>query len=61
MLLYLTALYLVVQAEIEHFVNPDDKSHPKFKEVADLAPLLYSRYRGEKKEAWGRGVYGCME
>lgn len=31
------------QAEIEHFVNPDDKSHPKFKEVAALAPLLYSR------------------
>ena len=33
----------VLQAEIEHFVNPDDKSHPRFKEVADLAPLLYSR------------------
>ncbi|KAI7843806.1 hypothetical protein COHA_002704 [Chlorella ohadii] len=31
------------QAEIEHFVNPADKSHPKFKSVADVAPLLYSR------------------
>lgn len=31
------------QAEIEHFVNPDDKSHPKFKDVASLSPLLYSR------------------
>lgn len=31
------------QAEIEHFVNPEDKSHPKFKTVADLQPLLYSR------------------
>jgi hypothetical protein len=32
-----------LQAEIEHFVNPDDKAHPRFAEVADLAPLLYSR------------------
>eukprot|EP00887_Chlorella_sp_A99_P002628 scaffold6.g2628.t1 len=31
------------QAEIEHFVNPADKSHPKFANVADVAPLLYSR------------------
>lgn len=31
------------QAEIEHFVHPDDKSHPRFPEVADLEPLLYSR------------------
>lgn len=30
-------------AEIEHFVNPDDKSHPKFKDVADLQFLLYPR------------------
>jgi len=33
----------MLQAEIEHFVNPDDKSHPRFPEVADLEPLLYSR------------------
>jgi hypothetical protein len=32
-----------LQAEIEHFVNPDDKNHPRFQEVADLEPLLYSR------------------
>jgi hypothetical protein len=31
------------QAEIEHFVNPEDKSHPKFASVKDLEPLLYSR------------------
>lgn len=31
------------QAEIEHFCNPADKSHPKFKTIADVAPLLYSR------------------
>ena len=31
------------QAEIEHFVNPDDKRHPKFSSVAPLAPLLYAR------------------
>jgi glycyl-tRNA synthetase len=31
------------QAEIEHFCNPADKSHPKFSSIADVAPLLYSR------------------
>ena len=31
------------QAEIEHFCNPEDKSHPKFASVADLTPLLFSR------------------
>lgn len=30
-------------AEIEHFVDPDDKSHPKFKEVADLEFLMFPR------------------
>lgn len=29
--------------EIEHFVNPNDKSHPEFKNVVDLEFLLYSR------------------
>lgn len=31
------------QAEIEHFVNPSDKTHPKFNNIVDCAPLLYSR------------------
>jgi glycyl-tRNA synthetase len=31
------------QAEIEHFVNPEDKRHPKFSSVASLKPLLYAR------------------
>lgn len=31
------------QAEIEHFCNPEDKSHPKFPAVAELTPLLFSR------------------
>lgn len=31
------------QAEIEHFVHPEDKDHPKFKFVGELDPLLYSR------------------
>ncbi|KXZ46296.1 hypothetical protein GPECTOR_45g166 [Gonium pectorale] len=41
------------QAEIEHFVNGEDKSHPKFASVADLKPLLYSRelQMGEEKKA----------
>jgi glycyl-tRNA synthetase len=30
-------------AEIEHFVDPDDKAHPKFKDVADLVLLLFPR------------------
>ncbi|CAM8885652.1 unnamed protein product [Rhodiola kirilowii] len=30
-------------AEIEHFVDPDDKSHPKFKEVANLEFLMFPR------------------
>ena len=30
-------------AEIEHFVNPDDKSHPRFADVASLQFQLYPR------------------
>ncbi|KAJ0974601.1 hypothetical protein J5N97_016566 [Dioscorea zingiberensis] len=30
-------------AEIEHFVDPDDKSHPKFADVADLEFLMFPR------------------
>ncbi|KAB5573268.1 hypothetical protein DKX38_000462 [Salix brachista] len=30
-------------AEIEHFVDPDDKSHPKYSEVADLEFLMFPR------------------
>lgn len=29
-------------AEIEHFVDPDDKSHPKFNKVADYEMVLFS-------------------
>lgn len=29
-------------AEIEHFVDPNDKSHPKFSEVEDVEVVLYS-------------------
>lgn len=28
-------------AEIEHFVNPKDKAHPKFKHVAGKALVLF--------------------
>ncbi|KAK7272889.1 hypothetical protein RIF29_13931 [Crotalaria pallida] len=31
-------------AEIEHFVDPDDKSHPKYSEVADLEFLMFPRH-----------------
>jgi glycyl-tRNA synthetase len=30
-------------AEIEHFVNPNDKLHPRFSEVADVVLNLFSR------------------
>ncbi|TQD79415.1 hypothetical protein C1H46_035022 [Malus baccata] len=30
-------------AEIEHFVDPEDKSHPKFAEVAELEFLMFPR------------------
>ncbi|RYQ83004.1 hypothetical protein Ahy_B10g101614 [Arachis hypogaea] len=30
-------------AEIEHFVDPEDKSHPKYKEVAELEFLMFLR------------------
>ncbi|MED6143077.1 hypothetical protein PIB30_003355 [Stylosanthes scabra] len=30
-------------AEIEHFVDPDDKSHPKYKEVSELEFLMFPR------------------
>ncbi|KAI3855942.1 hypothetical protein MKW92_021828 [Papaver armeniacum] len=30
-------------AEIEHFVDPEDKSHPKFRKVADLEFLMFPR------------------
>lgn len=30
-------------AEIEHFVDPEDKSHPKFAEVASLEFLMFPR------------------
>lgn len=29
-------------AEIEHFVDPSEKEHPKFQNVADLHLYLYS-------------------
>lgn len=30
-------------AEIEHFVDPEDKSHPKFSDVAGLEFLMFPR------------------
>lgn len=30
-------------AEIEHFVDPQDKSHPKFSDVANLEFLMFPR------------------
>merc|ERR1719272_805073 len=32
------------QAEIEYFVDPDSKAHPKFKDVADFRVILFHAY-----------------
>lgn len=44
-----TGMYLLpslcrefTMAEIEHFVDPNEKVHPKFSSVADLDIMLYS-------------------
>eukprot|EP00193_Tetraselmis_chui_P003500 CAMPEP_0177771360 /NCGR_PEP_ID=MMETSP0491_2-20121128/11534_1 /TAXON_ID=63592 /ORGANISM="Tetraselmis chuii, Strain PLY429" /LENGTH=689 /DNA_ID=CAMNT_0019288871 /DNA_START=54 /DNA_END=2123 /DNA_ORIENTATION=+ len=50
------------QAEIEHFVSPDDKSHPKFASVAELAPRMFSRelQMGEAKVAERMSLGECV-
>ena len=37
-------------AEVEHFVNPSDKRHPKFGNVKDLEVPLFPRDRQEANE-----------
>lgn len=44
-------------AEIEHFVDPQDKDHPKFSTVADLkVPLLSSKCQLEEQGRVERGL-----
>ena len=33
--------FFYFQAEIEHFLDPEDKSHPKFKNVKDVKIKFY--------------------
>lgn len=45
-------------AEIEHFVDPSDKSHPKFDSVANVEVFLYSsnnQMSGELPSKWKIG------
>lgn len=45
-------------AEIEHFVDPSDKSHPKFYSVANVEVFLYSsnnQMSGELPSKWKIG------
>ena len=45
-------------AEIEHFCDPKDKSHPKFDSVKDLEVTLYSacnQMEGKLPETWTIG------
>ncbi|KAE9390572.1 class II aaRS and biotin synthetase [Gymnopus androsaceus JB14] len=34
----------LTMAEIEHFVDPEDKSHPRFKEMRDVELVLFNRH-----------------
>ena len=45
-------------AEIEHFCDPEDKSHPKFDQVKDQEVTLYSacnQMDGKLPEKWKIG------
>lgn len=45
-------------AEIEHFVDPTEKVHPKFSNVADLDIMLYSskaQTSGQSAQIWKLG------
>lgn len=48
-------------AEIEHFVDPDDKNHPKFQRVKDTELVFYSAYnqmdgKAAEKKTIGKAV-----
>ncbi|XP_042856859.1 glycine--tRNA ligase-like isoform X1 [Penaeus japonicus] len=52
-----------MMAEIEHFCDPDDKSHPKFSQIADLQMRFYSACaqmdgESEKMMTIGEAVHG---
>ncbi|XP_042856861.1 glycine--tRNA ligase-like isoform X2 [Penaeus japonicus] len=54
-----------MMAEIEHFCDPDDKSHPKFSQIADLQMRFYSACaqmdgESEKMMTIGEAVHGGM-
>lgn len=45
-------------AEIEHFVNPEKKMHPKFDKVRDLSVMLYSAHAQESGQPMQRMTIG---
>ncbi|XP_047500633.1 glycine--tRNA ligase-like [Penaeus chinensis] len=52
-----------MMAEIEHFCDPDDKTHPKFSQIADLQMRFYSACaqmdgESEKMMTIGEAVHG---
>lgn len=54
-----------MMAEIEHFCDPDDKTHPKFSQIADLQMRFYSACaqmdgESEKMMTIGEAVLGGM-
>ncbi len=45
-------------AEVEHFVDPNDKSHPKFSDIEQVELNLYSacnQVSGKSPEIWKIG------
>lgn len=45
-------------AEIEHFVNPEKKEHPKFDNVRNLEVTLYSAHAQESGQPMGTMTIG---
>ncbi|MBK7387347.1 MAG: hypothetical protein IPI63_11805 [Methanothrix sp.] len=46
------------QAEAEIFIDPRDKSHPRFSDIQDIRMKFYSQEaqeRGEEEERWSFG------
>jgi Zn-dependent M16 (insulinase) family peptidase len=48
----------ITKAELEHFVDPLDKSHPKFENVANVRMILYSAKNQTSGEAPSKMTIG---
>lgn len=50
-----------LMTQIEHFVDPKDKKHPKFASIADKELVLFGRVRGnfERRRSHGSEITTC--